>query len=61
MKHLRCSECGVPLEFTIKATSQLSEKIIYLIKPHSCDEMKSLAEIQSQLLLLVSSYKNWMN
>lgn len=43
MKFLRCSECGVPINFTIKATSQLSEKIIYLVKPHSCEEFKDLA------------------
>ena len=45
MKHLRCSECGAPIEFTIKATSQLSEKIIYLIKPHECTEFKSLNDL----------------
>jgi hypothetical protein len=45
MKHLRCAECGVPINFTIKATSQLSEKIIYLIAPHSCDELKTLTDL----------------
>ncbi len=45
MHKVRCSECGVEILVKTKATAQLSEKVIYIIQPHKCEEFKSLADL----------------
>lgn len=45
-KYVYCAECGVRLELTLKATPQLSEKIMTLVPPHQCAEgAKELSEL----------------
>jgi hypothetical protein len=45
-KFLRCSECGAKLEITLKATPHLTEKVISVVSPHSCDgNYKTLQEL----------------
>ncbi len=44
-RKLRCSECGVELKITTKATAQLSEKVIMLVSPHNCQEFKDLESL----------------